>query len=213
MKPNILYLDFETSGLDPKRHAVLQAAWIVERDGEVLQERVIDVQPDRNDDLCLAALDVNGFDLERLKAGKFMSYVLTVLKQDCMQVSLPRICGHNIPFDISFLKAVADKAHENLTLYLDIKRHLDTAAIARFLDYQGIINVFDSFSLSSLCTLFGIENEKAHDALGDIRATRELFHRLNNEIFRGFCLREKGMDHVAGTSYVATAKRIDNGKS
>ena len=178
MSPNILYLDFETSGLDPKRHSVLQAAWILERNGEVIEERVFDVQPDKNDDLCLAALDVNGFDLPRCRAGKFMTYVLTVLKQDCLQVSSPRICGHNVQFDISFLMAAADKAHENVFMYLDIKKFLDTAAIARFFDYQGLLSI-DRYNLDACCNHFKIINTKAHDALGDIRATRELFHILS----------------------------------
>jgi DNA polymerase III epsilon subunit-like protein len=177
MKPDILYLDFETSGLDPKRHSVLQAAWIVERNGEVLQERVFDVQPDPNDDLCLAALEVNHFGFSRMKAGKFMSYVLTVLKQDCLQVTTPRICGHNVQFDIGFLTAAADKAHENLFLYLDLKKFLDTAAIARYLDYQGVISV-ERYNLETCCNHFGIQNDREHDALGDIRATRKLFHIL-----------------------------------
>ncbi|CAK0779597.1 DNA polymerase III subunit epsilon [Azospirillaceae bacterium] len=177
MKPNIVYLDFETSGLDSTRHSVLQAAWIVERNGEVLQERVYDVQPDRNDDFCLAALDMNGFDLARIKAGRYMSHILTILKQDCLQVSSPRICGHNVQFDISFLTAAADRAHENLFLYLDLKKFLDTAAIARFLDYQGVLSL-DRYNLDTCCTHFGIVNDRAHDALGDIRATRELFHIL-----------------------------------
>jgi DNA polymerase III alpha subunit (gram-positive type) len=179
MKPNILYLDFETSGLDPKRHAVLQAAWIVERNGEVLQERVFDVQPDRNDDICLAALELNSFDLARMKAGKYMSHVLAVLKSDCLQVYAPRICGHNVQFDMSFLTAAAEKAHENLYLYLDMKKFLDTAAIARYLDYQGVISA-ERYNLETCCNHFGIKNDKAHDALGDIRATRELFHILTN---------------------------------
>lgn len=179
MKPNIVYLDFETSGLDPCRHAILQAAWIIERNGEVLQERVFDVQPDRNDDLCMAALEVNGFDLPRCRAGKFMSYVLTVFKQDCLQVTAPRLCGHNIQFDLSFLKEAADRAHENLFLYLDMQKFLDTAAIARYLDYTGKLSLIN-YKLTTLSEHFGIEH-KAHDALGDIRATRELFHILTKE--------------------------------
>lgn len=177
MKPNIIYLDFETSGLDPKRHAVLQAAWIVERNGEVLQERVFDVQPDKNDDLCMAALEINNFTLDRCKAGKYMSNVLSVFKQDCLQAAAPRLCGHNIQFDLSFLREAADRAHENLFLYLDTKKYLDTAAIARYLDYMGELSL-DRYNLDACCTHFGIVNDKAHDALGDIRATRRLFHIL-----------------------------------
>jgi len=202
MKPNILYLDFETSGLDPKRHAVLQAAWILERNGEVIQERSFDVQPDKNDDLCMAALEVNGYDFVRMKAGRFMSNVLLLLKQDCLQVSFPRICGHNVQFDISFLKEASDRAHENLFLYLDMKKFLDTAAIARYLDYQGILSL-DRYNLDACCAYYLIQNTKMHDALGDIRATRELFHLLTRDTIAHDM--KPAIDHVSGTSYVVTA--------
>jgi DNA polymerase III epsilon subunit-like protein len=175
---NIVYLDFETSGLDPSRHAILQAAWIVERDGEVLSEKIFDVIPEPNDDLCLAALDVNGFSLERCRSGKYLSYVLAAFTQDCLQVSSPRICGHNIQFDISFLMTAIRKLRENLTLYVDLKRTLDTRTIAQFLEYKGVLqHAPTDFKLTTLCKIFDIPLE-AHDALADIRATRSLFHIL-----------------------------------
>jgi len=176
MKPNMIYLDFETSGLDPSRHAILQAAWIIEQDGEVISERVIDICPESDADMCLAALECNNFSLERIKAGKSVGYFLEAFRADGLQISHPRICGHNIQFDIGFLMAAIKKHHDNLTLYFDFKKAVDTVSIARFLDYQGLISLPD-YKLVTLCKHFGIQI-KAHDALEDIRATRQLFYRL-----------------------------------
>ena len=175
--PNILYLDFETSGLDPERHAILQAAWILEKNGEVIQERVYDVKPESNDDMCLAALEVNGFDFNRIKAGTSLNVMIAALKRDCLQVELPRICGHNVQFDIGFLHKASNKVSEYIRAYLDTRTFLDTAAIARYYDYKGLLSL-DRYNLEECCRHFGIVNDKAHDALGDIRATRRLFHIL-----------------------------------
>lgn len=175
---NILFLDFETSGVDPKRHAPLQMAYIIEHDGEIVVEQVVDIQPDRNDDLCIAALEVNHFTLERMKAGKDLPYVLCRLKIECLPFPGIFPVGHNVQFDIDFLRVGADKCHENIFMYLDVKRFLDTCAIAKFLSYRGRFpKCTDDFKLETLCRLFDIPL-KAHDALEDVRATRTLFHIL-----------------------------------
>jgi DNA polymerase-3 subunit epsilon len=176
MTSPILFIDFETSGLDANRHAILQAAWIIEKDGVVTQERVYDVQPDQNDDLCMAALEVNGFTFERLKAGKYVSLVLEILKQECLPYVGLRPCGHNVTFDIDFLVKVGRRHGENPFVYLDIRKSLDTHALLHYLDYKGKLSL-SSYTLVSACHYFGIPL-KAHDALEDIRATRILFHKL-----------------------------------
>jgi len=175
---NILFLDFETGGFDPKRHAPLQFAYIIEHDGEIVKEECYDLVPDRNADLCLAALEVNNFTLERMKAGKDFSYVLLQLKLACIPYNGIFPVGHNVQFDLDFLKAGADSAHENIFAYLDIKRCLDTRAIAQWLAYRGrFTDRISDFKLTTLCAMYGIDID-AHDALGDVRATRKLFHVL-----------------------------------
>jgi DNA polymerase III epsilon subunit-like protein len=180
VKPSILYLDFETTGLDSKCHGIVQAAWIGERDGTVLMERSFDVYPGFDADFNLHALDVNGFDLPRIKNGKSLSYILTCLNLDLHEVAFSsekvRVCGHNVRFDMDFLQAACVQTNTKLW-EIDWFRPLDTRSLAIFLEMAGRIPLVPNFKLELLCSRMGIPIN-AHDALEDIRATRALFHRL-----------------------------------
>lgn len=193
---NIFYLDFETGGLDATRNPIIQAAWIVERNREVIAERVFDVVPSQNDELNLGALAINGFTLERLKAGVTLDRVMTAMKIDCLPMMGAWICGHNVQFDINFLHEAGRRINTNIGMFLDTRKVLDTRSILSFYRSLGLVDVRDC-KLSTACEYFGIEIQ-AHDALSDIRATRELFHHLNDvaskafEGFRGFESLRKG---------------------
>lgn len=172
-KNPIFYFDFETSGLDPFRHGIIQAAWIVENDGEIVEERTYDVALEPNTDICLEAIDVNSFTLERIKAGKSLSYVLEAMKQSILPFNGIRPAGHNVQFDISFLMEAQKKIRNDISGYLKMKKAIDTVSILRFMDYKGLISL-DNYKLTTVCQYLGI-SLNAHDALEDIRATRLVF--------------------------------------
>jgi DNA polymerase-3 subunit epsilon len=176
----IMYFDFETSGLDPKRHAILQAAWIIEKDGKIVAEKCFDVLPEEYADLCLGALAVNNFTLERIRAGKPLSYVMCSMVQDLRSAmsgaSLVTLCGHNVHFDIGFLVEAADKTRENVRNHVSLSGALDTCAIARFYSHLELIKV-RNHKLTTLAEYFSIAIN-AHDALGDVKATREVLRNL-----------------------------------
>lgn len=179
-----MFFDFETGGLDPKRNPILQAAWIIEKDGTVVSERCYDVKPEQNAEFTLEALDVNNITLDRMRAGKELSYVLSAMIQDARAVmegsSLIRLCGHNVHFDINFLATACDRFREPLRQHIDLSSSLDTCAIARFLSYLGMIKV-RNHKLVTLAEYFEIPIN-AHDALGDVLATRCIFHRFEKII-------------------------------
>lgn len=78
------------------------------------------------------------------------------------------IVGHNIGFDMNFLRAYAQK----LSLPVPQNRTLDTCEIAR---RQLII---PSYTLERVATYFGIPHPNAHRALADVAVTREVFFKL-----------------------------------
>ena len=176
----ILYFDLETSGLDPARHCILQAAWIIERDGKILVERKIDVQPFAGADLCLPALDVNGFTLDRVRAGWYPEKFLYDLQQDLQSHvwgdEIIRPCGHNVQFDVSFLLAAAKRHNIHFIGQLDFTRMIDTVSILRFFDLCGKISL-TNYKLETVCKHFNIPI-KAHDALEDVRAVRIILQKI-----------------------------------
>lgn len=180
MKPeSIFYFDFETGGLDYRRHAILQAAWITERNGVVLSQRCYDINPGPNYDLSLAALTVNNFTIDRMLQGKSLPYVLAAMiadiKEVCIGAGKVRPCGHNVRFDIDFLRE-ASTINKMPVWELDFKRMIDTHGALLWLDACGKISLHD-YKLVTACEHFGIELD-AHDAMSDIRATRTLLGRL-----------------------------------
>ena len=81
--------------------------------------------------------------------------------------------GHNVAYDWGFL----EKAYEETGVPCQMHYHkIDTIGIAfaKLYDNEDV----QKFSLRALCEHFGIENEKAHTALADIRATYELYKKL-----------------------------------
>jgi DNA polymerase III alpha subunit (gram-positive type) len=172
MAESFLYLDFETSGLNPGRHGILQAAWILEKNGTVLHERSFDVQLDAGCDIALEALQVNHRTFGSLLDGKTVSAMLATLRMDLMDCGVNvgariKIVGHRVDFDIGFLKAANAKHPSGIWSYLDYDG-LDTCAMARWLNCLGILKTQDC-RLETLCNFYGIPIE-AHDALQDVKA-------------------------------------------
>ena len=175
MKPGLFIFDLETSGLDPARNSILQAAWMIVRDGMVLKERCMDVHPEDGEEFCLEALDVNGFELSRIRKGKTLAYVLNCMKVDLQETvkgsELLRPCGHNVQFDISFILGKSRK-YENLSSYIDFRRAVDTLSVLRWMDYNGDISL-ENYRLETVCRHFKIP-VRAHDAMEDVRAVQKL---------------------------------------
>ena len=138
----------------------------------------MDVAPGRDDEFNLGALEINGFTLERLKAGKGLAYMMDLLKIDCLPRMGMWVCGHNVQFDINFLHTAAKKSNYYLSMFLDTRLVLDTRSILAFYKHLGLVNPPDC-KLTSACKYFGIEIN-AHDALSDIQATRRLYHILED---------------------------------
>ena len=190
MRKNMIFIDTETSGLVAGRHVILQLAWIIEIDGKIAIERCFDVQPDLDDDMTLGALKVNCFTLERMLCAFRRTAVLEKLYGDLMTYASmnPIIpCGHNVRFDLDMLYALAKKGNETwwinygLKAPLRICRPVCTLALCHYLDYKGHLNLSD-YKLATVCKEFNIELSDAHDALADVRATRHVFHKLDEFI-------------------------------
>lgn len=179
----IFYFDVETTGLDPRRNDIIQLAYIVEINGEVKEEGEFKLQPMNYDTIEKGALEVNKTTIEQLKTYlqpwlghvqivKLLDkYIDKYKKQDKF---LP--AGYKVKFDMDMFRAFFFKNnHKYFGSYFGYHM-LDPVPFLMFLEYKGLIKL-DSYKLVDVCKYFGIEIQ-AHDALSDIRATRELIHKL-----------------------------------
>jgi len=168
-------VDFETTGLDPSTDRILQvAALVVDADGAVVDSFDTIVKPQNPDEFENSAAHVNGISDEQVLSGMPLKEAL----ERVWSMSRGRwFTAHNARFDIGFLHAESARVGIEDTL----ETWIDTLALARSIDTEHTRR----HSLSALCEHYGIERERAHEALSDARATAELLVHLTREIGLG----------------------------
>ncbi len=166
---NLLFLDTETGGLDPRDHDLVSVACILtDPTGRtVLEEWDTKVYPTKPVHPKAAA--VNGYTKEAwenqaVHVGPAMVKVLQMLNGAMM------VC-HNTPFDKAFIESAL---WVNRQKWTGRYHTMDTMVMAMPLLRAGLI---ENIKLETLTAYFGIEHVK-HRALGDARACREVFLRL-----------------------------------
>jgi DNA polymerase III epsilon subunit-like protein len=177
---NILFLDTETTGLDPIRHAIIQLAYVIEIDGDEVCSKVFDLDP-QDADMCLPALSVNNFTLERLRAGRPPAYVLEQLITDMRRYVPPSaeppycFCAYRASFDFGFMVEAFKKVNDKRWWdWISKKRILDPLPLLQYLDYRGVLDLPD-YKLVTVANHFGVASANAHDAMADVAMLRKIW--------------------------------------
>jgi DNA polymerase III subunit epsilon len=168
------FVDLETTGLDPRRHEIIEVGCIVavERgiELEVMDGFAFKVHPERIEAADPVALSINGYSPEQWHGARDLHSAMHELASRTRGMVL---VGHNIAFDWRFLERAFERTGVAHALRSE---RIDVCALARR-RLAGDPHV-TGFSLSNMCAYFDIENENPHAALADIRATYELYGRL-----------------------------------
>lgn len=182
-----LYLDCETTGLDPHRHGVIQVACIIAT-GETLLSAV---EVDRCDllfnpmsigcEVDKEALQINGH--KKRKIRRYPTDTLDVLISFLDTYIDPYdpkdkfvVIGQNVKFDVEFLHGWARREDfQFMGSYVDW-RVIDTLVIARLQAALGKIDP-ENFQLATLCKEYGLKAPN-HNAMDDIVATKKLLKRM-----------------------------------
>ncbi len=197
----ILWIDTETTGLTPGKCDPIQIAGMVEIDGEIKEEFNILSQPfDFNvGNIQQRALDVHGYTLEQLRSEPFLPprtaysdflrilgrYVDRFDKRDKFWMA-----GFNVRFDLDMVQGWFENVHDKYFGSWFEYKVLDVMQLAFAEMYKGRLTGLDSYRLETIARHYGIEIN-AHDAISDIKASRELFLRLlsANEAFETTCIK------------------------
>jgi DNA polymerase III epsilon subunit-like protein len=205
MSKKILWVDTETSGLDPNRHALIQLGMLVDIDGELIDEIQINIQPFPDDmmsigiaDVANKPKDISWKESKNTYADAFTPTGITfddITKFLYPQAAIQKINaflqkhiskfdkndkayigGYNVPFDIAHLSKFYEKCGDKyLGSYINWKQ-IDVRQLIYMLDFEGKLKL-ENYKLETVCAHFGIELE-AHNPMSDIRATRELFYNV-----------------------------------
>jgi DNA polymerase III epsilon subunit-like protein len=183
MFKKVCYVDTETTGLDPVKNDVIEIGLILEVNGRVKDEMKINCKPYDFNSVDPSALAVHGYTIEDLQSFQPPRVALRTVvaflggccdKYDKTDKYYP--AGFRVDFDMNFLSSWFKKGGDNYFGSWFNGKALDPLHILRFWDYMGIIDL-PSYKLQMVCDYFKIPIV-AHDAMSDIRATREIIRRI-----------------------------------
>ena len=161
-------LDTETTGLNVNEgHKIVSVGGIKIKSYQLLEDQILDelINPER--DIPFASRNIHYISDDQVK-DKPNIYQLEKKINDFITNTI--LVGHNIDFDIGFIKKNAAKS----TLAITIKKipSIDTILLA-----AGLYPSLESYELSFLCDHFRIKtfDQIRHSALGDAIITARLF--------------------------------------
>jgi DNA polymerase III epsilon subunit-like protein len=188
-----LVADFETSGLFVGQHAIIQLGYIiVNKNLEIIEEYSTYVCPPKKALWDLQAQQIHGLSRDQVeKEGVsyklLCEHLLAMIERNFEKP--PIMVAQFFPFEYQFLtelfneglgqdKRLLDKGVYGVFQKVISRNFIDTKVLASFVNMQNTEPFFKSTSLSSpqgLIAKLGIEIDyKAHDALGDCKATLEV---------------------------------------
>lgn len=199
----VAWLDVETTGLDPVKQDVIQVAGIIEIGGNVMEEFEFKCQPHSFENIENRALEVHGYNREDLKRFElpikaknqieaiFSKYVGKYDKTDKFTMA-----GYNVPFDYKFMKQFWLKCGDKYWGSFINYKLMDIYPLFEL--YCRVANVtLPNHKLVTAAEYFGLDFDSfggAHDAMGDIRVTREICNIMGADLKRGIDSRGHGYD-------------------
>jgi ATP-dependent DNA helicase DinG len=159
MRDVIVALDIETTGLDKERDAIIEIGAVRFRGDEVLDNWETLVNPERPLPAYIERL--TGITQAEVDDAPLLYQVLPQLTRF---VGDAPILGHNVSFDLGFLRQHRILAHN---------QSIDTYELASVLLPNAA-----RYNLGALATALGIPLLEVHRALADARTTHSLFVKL-----------------------------------
>ncbi len=184
-----LWLDTETTGLEVTDSAAFELAFILVDGGKVICERCFFLNP-LNDTIKYheeagkvhgySEQDIKSFPDEREqmpKIANFLEEARELWQKDGSKSEKLVIAGYNVEFDIKHLKALLERNGYKFEDYFsniiaDVFVQVKRAGMQKALPY------LPDRKLETVAKHLGVNLENAHDALADIKATREVAGKL-----------------------------------
>lgn len=190
-----LIIDTETGGENATDYSLLSLAAVVWQRGEIIEgkEWFICEQPEPI--VRQTALDVNHIDynwilengLPPVQAFAEFEAFLTKHFSGLHFNNAIRLMGHNLPFDISFLKRLLHHAGVHKRGFDWFQARFQKNYVDTVTEVVSSIEAFQipfpsdelpNLKLGTCLKYFGVEEENTHEALADAKATGQLFTKL-----------------------------------
>ena len=181
-----LFVDVETTGLDPKRCGIWEIGCILEIDGKVKEKFVWKMNPGKVE-IDQSAIDKSGITREELdkfdsQEEVFKDFVI-FLSDYCDRFNKTDkifFIGYNSKFDESFVREWFIRNKDNYYGSYFYSNSIDIMTLCSFVTMK-LRNEVTNYKLETMCKLFDVELINAHKAEDDIKATYELFKKIEGE--------------------------------
>ena len=177
----IVFTDVETTGLDPIDSAPFEVAMMVYRGGELLIERVFNLNPLSEEVIFHEdAFRVHGVLEETIKTYPPASEVIPQISEFLSAYCPPEkmvFGGYNASFDYGQMGGIMFRHRSMINDYFT-GQLIDVLELVRKAKAQGLIKATRDNKLSTITEALGIKHDEAHTALSDIRATRKLYEYI-----------------------------------
>ena len=176
---DLLVIDVETTGLDPHCDAIVQLSACVLSHADLREQACFTTLVFPEAAMSPRAQAVHGLTPEQLQDAPRVHEAIAAFDRFAPKDAL--ICGHNVSFDVGFLKA----AYKRAEFPFGFDYHtVDIWSISFFvLGARGI--ELRSYNLDALCGLFGVARDRHHNALQDVRASAAILRHLYQSVGAG----------------------------
>ena len=157
-------VDIETTGLSPANNEIIELSAIKIRNNNIVEKFSTLVKPSSKINSFITGL--TGITNDMVKNAPSIN---NVLEEFLKFVSNDCIIGHNINFDLRFIKHNLQK-HLNTDLE---NTSIDTVKVAR-----KFCPKLSSYKLSNLATHFNIDTSGHHRALKDCEMTFDIYNKI-----------------------------------
>lgn len=187
----IFYFDTETTNTQnthpdlSKRGDIIQIAYIIEINGQVVRENEYLLRPIHPENIDPEALKVNGHCREELMTYPDPCYTLKRIQAD-MGVYCNKFdkndkfypCAYNGQFDMNFLSTLFQKCGDMYFGSWFNGQLLDPLPIVRMLSAFDLLSV-ENHKLLTIAKAMDVEIRDAHDALNDVRMLKDIVYNLH----------------------------------
>ena len=168
----IAIIDLETTGLDPKKHEIIEVGCVVfnDKNFKIIDSFEVKVRPTHPETGDEKAFITNGYTEEKWKDAHSLTYamkLLNILTKDAI------FCSNNIVFDWNFLEIASELTQ------IDCAFHYKRIDIFTMAWVKIPHDKMTSWRLKAMCQYLNIEPEPdIHTALNGAMKAYEVYKKL-----------------------------------
>lgn len=184
-----IFIDVETTGVDPKLHGLVQVAGAIVIDGILKESFNYLMCPPPEKTFEVRALEIIGMDMPKIKRfapsqDMYFQFIQMLGKYVDKYNSKDKFhfIAYNSPFDVSFIR---QWFLDNNNKYYGSMFWTPDLCVMRDAGFflQAIRPKLKNFKLATVCEYLGIKAEgKLHNAMVDIELTMELYKYIDKAI-------------------------------